>query len=1550
MTKTVFVNYSPSPTVSLEHFGKSGGNINLLLKTVLFIFCFLPPLFASGFDSEAKFEQISTNENLSQSVVSKIIQDKKGFLWVGTQNGLNRYDGYEFKIYTHSSINSKSISGNNISALFEDSSGNLWLSASRNGLDLFDREKNIFIHFKHDPNNPETISSNDIRHIFEDRKGQIWIATGGGLNLFDKNSKKAVRYVHDKNDHASIPSNNVLCVAEDSEGNIWVGTLDSGAARLDRKSGKFTSFKHDENAPNSISSNSVRAVLSDKNGDIWFGTDGGGLNKFDKSSGNFITWEKNRSNISSNFILSLYESDSGTIWIGTNGQGVDLFDPESGLFFNFHYETYRSDSLRNNYIRSIFQDKSGIMWLGTFGEGLNKYDSGKSMFRHYRHNPGDPLSLSNNYVWAIHESKDGNLWIGTYGGGLNMLDRSTGKFKSYTNNPKNRYSISGNIIYSILEDAEGNIWSGTRLGKLNRFDKKSGRFFHYPLPGRDEISVKGKAIIKIVEDSAGLIWVGTLKDGMYKFDPSLKTFTKYIKEQSDSSLIHNKINDIFIDSKQNFWTATDLGLSKFNRKEGVFRRLRTIEGKKIAEDLKNISVIKEKSENVLWIGTYGSGLISLNVKSGEFRRYTTADGMADDNIYSMQEDKNGNLWISTDRGLSFFNTIKETFLNYTENDGIQGNEFNQGAYHMSRDGELFFGGTNGFNAFFPDKVKINHSIPTLAITGFYIFNRPVLISETSPLKKSIDYTDEINLSHKDNVFSFEFSAMEFSSPERNRFAYKLEGFDEEWVYTNKRFATYTNLDDGSYIFRVKGSNNHGIWNENGASVRVNITPPPWKTWWAQLLYIIASFLLITGFIKYKTRGHLLKMAAQEKELERDRLLINEYKSIDKIKNQFLANTSHELRTPLNGIIGIADSLISGAAGELNKNVKNNLRMISSCGTRLFNLVNDILDFSKLKNQEISLSRKIINIKESINLVINLSKPLIGGKEIKIVNRTEEKSYVVYGDEARIRQIFHNLIENAIKFTKAGVIEIDARKNKNMIEFSVKDTGVGIAPENIKNIFGSFQQVDGTTAREFGGTGLGLAITRRLVELHGGKIYVKSIPDHGSTFTFSLPFFADDGPDVNLKKEIPEQISAIKSFVNTETVIDLTRDETGKTGGNLLIVDDEAVNIQVLNNYLTMSNFSVKSVFSGKDALKLLENGCEFDLVLLDIMMPEMSGYEVCTEIRKKYPPNELPIIFLTAKTMMANLVEGFEAGANDYITKPFSKEELIARIRSHISISKLNIAYSKFVPRELLASLDKTNIRDLRPGALAGSMKTILSSDISELQSPSGNHPEEAFTFFNKYFDEITAPVKKYRGFITRFTSDSLMALFPENPRHAVNAAIEMVRHFKTFNSMVEKTGQPGISPGFSIHFGNVTLGTIGGQKKMVVEAMSSAVSVSSKLKIFARLFKTEIIISDHALKKLKNEKEFNTRFLGIVKTGDSEDELSVYEIFDGDDPKVIELKEETKTLFEDGVNLFLLEKYKKALKIFEKIRAANSMDSAASHYIDMIGERRKTSVIEKIF
>lgn len=1245
-------------------------------------------------NSSYSFSHYNTAQGLSQATVQALFYDKQGYLWIGTSEGLNRYDGYQFKSYRHDATNANSISNSNILTIFEDSRGILWIGTNGGGLNRYDSSTDTFSPLQHQKQLTSSLSHNVVNSIVEDLEGNLWVATVNGLNklsLTDILKPQTVQptFIHYLMDDLNKTNNNINLLHIDSQGRLWTTNSSSNLGYFDNELDKIITVV----LPNIKAK--ITAVTEDHMGNLWLGTEEG-LYPFNGLT--IIERDKTLiKHLSKKIITALHLSGQNELWIGTKNGGYvyDFLNQELTFFVH-----QKSDpkSLSENEITSFSFDSGGGIWLGTFASGLNRFEQSSDQFNHVKTNLREN-SLSGNFIVNFAEFSDNSLFIASYDNGLSRYHPKDKRFQVYKNLPSDSSSLSHNSISSVFVDDKDKLWVGTVGGGLNLFDHKSNTFTSFQHQVDNSLSISSNKILSIIDGGNDSLWIGTWGSGLNYFSKNTKKFQRYLHDSNDpNSLSGNLIWALHESDDGILWIGTNTGgLSKFNPDTQTFINFTNELDNENSLSNNQVTSIYQDRAGILWLATAG-GFNRFDPNTETFKRYYEKDGLANNVIYGILEDDEGFLWLSTNKGLSKFDPDTEIFKNFDVNDGLQANEFASGGYYKSKSGELFFGGVNGFNHFYPQKIKDDITIPNLVLTDFLLLNKPVAIksvalssnvnkkennsqNETYTLSKAINQLEKLILTHNEKLISFEFAALHFSEPMNNQYAYMLEGFDDDWIYTDakNRRATYTHIPAGDYFFRVKASNGDGYWNEQGKSLKVTVLPAPWLTWWAYTLYIL-MVLCVFGLIIRSEHKKRLKEHAVNIEL----------KKVDKLKDEFLANTSHELRTPLNGIIGLAESLIDGIAGPLPDKATHDLSMVVASGYRLSNLVNDILDFSKLKNQSLVINTTPIDLYSMVDVVLALSKATIGDKTLVLINDITEDFPVVSADEDRLQQILFNLIGNAIKFTPQGSVTVSATLTNGVATLAITDTGIGISKQEMNHVFESFEQAASHQTRVHSGTGLGLAITKQLVELHGGTIELSSTVGEGSTFSFTLALAIE--PE-SMPDEEGEMLSlfdyqkrltniqpldgTIDYFSDNHAYVD-DKDESRRHDQpyRILIVDDDSINRQVLANHLAKKHYLLEEAIGGQQALDIIAKASEgltegqrpFDLILLDIMMPKISGYQVCKAVRQQYLENELPIIFLTAKNQVVDLVESFGAGGNDYLTKPIIKHELLSRVDTHLKL------------------------------------------------------------------------------------------------------------------------------------------------------------------------------------------------------------------------------------------------------------------------------------------
>jgi signal transduction histidine kinase/DNA-binding response OmpR family regulator/ligand-binding sensor domain-containing protein len=1248
------------------------------------------------------------------------MQDSKGFMWFGTEDGLNRYDGYQFTVYRNKADDKFSISNNFIRFLFEDHTGNIWIATEGGGLNRYNREKNQFVRYLHNPEDNNSLSNDNVWCVYEspDARGELWVGTGGGgldkLVIMEDDKVEFTHYQNDPQDETSLSTNYIWKIFPDPLNTdiVWIATVGGGLNKFNRKTGKTKRYIHGKNDPNSLSNNFVFSIHISPNEPrvLWIGTGGGGLNRFDSRREVFIRYQfdpQNPKSIGHNYIRTILEEKEGqqtVLWLGTGGRGVDklYIDPSEtsnaakAEFIHFRHDPTDLRSLSNNSINQIYRDKTGVIWIATDLGGLNKFVPGRGEFQLFVSNPNDKNSLSDNRVTALHEGKSGNLWIGTLSGGLNKFDRKNGRFERFRRDYKNSNSLSNNFVRSIYEDEAGMVWVGTEQGGLNKYNPKTREFKHFKHDPENPQSIGFNYVFSIHQDSENdnILWVAVVGSGLDKFDKQKEVFYHYRPEPDNpNSLSSSNVLTIYEDASGMLWIGTDDGgLNRFSPKTEIFTRfLKEPDNPNSLSD-NTVSSVYESPDlpGILWIGTEFGGLNKFNLIENKFTHYKEEDGLPGNKVVGVVGDGQGNIWMTTQRGLSRFDPIQETFRNFDIYDGLQGNEFNLGAFCKSKSGEMFVGGTNGFNAFFPEEIMDNPSIPAVVITDFQIYNESVPIgtfredNRKSPLEKNITETKEITLSHKIDVISFEFASLDYSIPQKNQYAYWMEGFEKSWNYSgNRRFATYTNLDPGEYVFRVKGSNSDGVWNEEESSIKITITPPWWQTYWAYTLFAIILSSMVIAIRRYDRKRAQLRHDLKMQRFEAQKLM-----EVDQLKTHFFANISHEFRTPLTLILGILEKSISEIT-ELKS--KEDHQVMHRNASRLLQLINQLLDLSKLEAGSLKLQAVKADIIKFVRRHLSSFASL--GEQKKIIlsfndaafdAQSGESAIYAYFDPDKMEKVFYNLLSNAFKFTpEGGRINIIAAASDQTIEIGVSNSGPGIPEDQLPHIFDRFYQVEDGSTRQYEGTGIGLALAKELIEMHHGQISVESVEGKMTTFTIKIPLGKQ-----NLKEEeiVIEDMVEIETPIKEEAV-ELNspfNDPSGEAGGQRQMLDEtihtveseDAPVILIIEDHLDLRQFICSHLRNDYNIIQA-ENGAVGsqkaeetipDLVISDVMMPEMDGYELCQKLRSDPKTSHIPVILLTARATDKDKMEGLETGADDYLIKPFNPEELKVRVRNLIRL------------------------------------------------------------------------------------------------------------------------------------------------------------------------------------------------------------------------------------------------------------------------------------------
>ncbi len=1325
------------------------------IKTIVVPLCFII-LCSKQVEAQnlGHFDRITTENGLSQSDVNAILQDKDGFMWFGTHDGLNRHDGYSFKVFKPIPNEPNSISSNLIFDLEEDYNGNIWIGTTGRGLVFFDRISERFQTLKHDKVDLNSINSNSISIIYQDKENRLWVGTDRGLNMIDlKDYNKPFEfkrfkapqepYLTDRNIRA------VISIYEDTNGQIWTGGF-GGLYKLARES-NGDMYMSCVNSEIGLPITAVSSI-SEFNGRLLFGT-GEGLYLQSKNANTFKVDKVMEGSFSSILV------DNNIIWSGTDSGlwEIEIMDADGNLkLLRKHiYDPKNSNSISKNRVISLFKDNTGIIWAGTNGGGVNKFDPNRKQFIHIRKTQ-NPNSLSYDKIRSFFEDSSDRLWVGTEGGGLNMLINN--------NNYNDFYKIKDlPNVFAIEEVKRKNgkflLFGGQGNGAPPMFEMNISTLSDIKSKKIAPVTDFNHSIFSMLTDSRGYLWIGTYNGGLYRWilnDDGI-TYQKdiFINQSNDSkSLSGNIIRNIFEDSSGNIWLATNDGLSFLSKHEvdnkyPAFTVFKNSPGDKQSISHNYILSIHEDKNNTIWIGTFGGGLNAFKADTnGNFKFHKTfgiKDGLPNDVVKGIIEDDMGYLWLSTNKGLSKFNPKAEAFKNYDVNDGLQSNEFQELAYYKRKNGEFLFGGVNGFNAFFPQNLRENGYKPETVITKFLISNKEVKVGEKLGGKQTIDKTiseiKEVELKHFQNNISFEFAALHYASPMNNKFVYKLEGFDEEWQTTvsNKRYAAYTNLAPGDYMFQVKSSNNDGLWNDTPATIHLSISPPFWFTWWAYTLY----GLIILGIL-WSIQSYLNLRSKQRASLQ----VQKEIEQVNKLKLQFFTNISHEFKTPITLILNPIEELMETVSNNLA--VQSKLKVIQRNANSLLRLVHQLMEFRRIEVGETRLRATKSNIANFIKEITYSFQVSAEKKGINISFKSELNNLQAWFDWDKLEKILNNLIYNAIKFTPSGGnVEIRLRQSKaneemlimnravsaSYLEIVVEDSGVGMDKAQLPYVFHRFYQVDQSNRAAHKGSGIGLAITKDLVDLHHGEIEVASEKGKGTAFTIKLPL----GKSHLLEEEILEMKTQESTTQKWEDQTDPLNEATNEVLGQhkesndksvVLVVDDNADIRELIKEGLSKT-YNILEAEHGKEALHIALKEIP-DLIITDVLMPEMDGVQLCQEIKNNVRTSHIPVIMLTALNSVEHRIEGLESGADAYIPKPFKMKLLSVRVDKLISFR--NLMRKRFqTEKELIpekVSLDSAEEEFLKK--IMGYMEANMGNELYWVDELASDMNTSRSTFFRK--------------------------------------------------------------------------------------------------------------------------------------------------------------------------------------------------------------------------
>lgn len=1194
---------------------------------------------ARGQGKNVRFMNVGLKEGLSQSSVFALHQDYLGFMWLGTRDGLNRYDSRKFHTYRNQPTDSTSLTDNYILSLLEDKNHTLWVG-TRSGLNKYDRVRDKFIRIPLNPTRASSPTFPMVWSLSEDKEGRINLGTNHGFYRLEE-GKFQQRFDAAQYPHLPAGCNNVQAVYQDSQNQIWLGTA-NGVLLFRPKGKSLALIRHFRKREGELNSEFVRAIAEVKPGVLWFGTQEGGLNTYDTRSNAFSYTlhrpEAKGKSLAGNDVRSISKDRFGGHWIGTIN-GLNFYTEKEG-FSTFTANDYDQFSLSNNSIRPIYQDKRGSVWVGTYFGGVNVYDRHLPNFQNHNRIPSTN-SLSYNVVGGILEDHKGNLWVGTEGGGLNYMEDQ--RFRHYKHDPTVPGTLSHNHVKSLYLDPKGDLWIGTYNGGLNLLRKGSSRFETFRHDPADPHSLSHDNVYAICGDRHGNVWMGTYGGGISLVRPgSAMRFENF-------PLSSGLVRTVFVDSKDNLWVGTEDGLNLRRAGKTEFEVFRYS-----AQDPQSISgnvviSIFEDSRKRLWFGTYKNGLNRLQEDGKSFEHFTEKEGLPGNNIFALLEDR-GLLWLSTNQGICSFDPETAKVSIYNSKDGISGNEFSVGAACKTRSGKLYFGGIHGMTSFFPDNVQASAYVPPVRFTDFRLFNEPVVPGTSTALAKPIFITDTLTLTHRENIFTVEFSSVNYILPEKNRFAYRLEGLENQWNYVDVPSATYTNLHPGTYTLLAKGSSNDGIWNEVPARLTIKILPPPWKTWWAYTLYLVlaaGSLYLIVRYTRIKTRlEHQLALEHLENERQ---------KEINEIKLNFFTSISHEFRTPLTLILAPVQHLLTQS--HLDGNARKLMNTVKSNSLRLLNLVNQLLDFRKQEAGSLQLSLVEQDLLMFIDQIAAEFSHYAEDRGIQFEYRKPLGSMVVQIDRDQFEKVIYNLLSNAFKFSPevGGQVTLEVRTEGKEALIQVRDNGPGVPEDQRESIFELFYQLPEKKVHL--GSGIGLALAKNLTELHGGKIEVESgvkTPTF-TCFTVRLPLgeAAVQGQEIHRSNT---------SHIPRKTGVEFPISEDNTAGPLVLVVEDNAEIRQLLAGILA-DTYRVIQAENGQEGWEKVRTHLP-DLVVSDIMMPVEDGLSLLRKIKQSLETSHIPVLLLTARTAMESVLEGLQSGSDDYLTKPYNPEVLALKIKN----------------------------------------------------------------------------------------------------------------------------------------------------------------------------------------------------------------------------------------------------------------------------------------------
>ena len=1238
-------------------------HLAISLICVLLVTCSL--IIRSQTPDKIHFNQIAEEDGLSNGFVTSIFQDSLGFIWLGTANGLNRYDGYQFKTWLMKKNSSKGLSNQVIWSICGGRNGAIWMATDL-GLNRLHPQSGLITPFFHDPNNKNSLSSNQLETVYKDKRDVLWVGTKKGWNRLRSDDSTFVKYFT-TNDSLHREARGIC---EDRFGRLWMSVADV-LYLYNREKDSFLAFPLPSKRDTAKKVELIRLLYPDKSGDIWAGTELSGLYRFDVVSKKYIAhFTKNSSKklgLSHNRISALMEDDSGILWIGTSGGGLNFLSKDKTTIHRFHPDIFEASQENMETIRGMLKDKNGNLWLGTQYGGAKIVLKNKKPFRNYSLTPGKPSSLGGKAVYAQFERPDGKIWIALGEKGFDLLDPKTQTFQHFHLPPEiSKKSGQVNLI-SILEDHNGNLWLCSNDSDIWTKDAKSGNWSTI----KTAPSIPDKVWKRIIFcDSNNNIWIGTM-NGLFLLDKKKHSLKVQHLSQEWKTLNYddnNYIESIYEAQDGTIFLATHGGLNYKTAGEDQFH---------YTPHHSPLFSIHEDKNHKIWVGT-GEGLSLYQPKNDTIIEFFES---GDRVIQSIVEDKNGCLWMGSRNLVYALNPDTRRIRSFDAQDGVLNRQFFPTG--LSQEGIIYLGGTKGIDYFNPSEIKDNDNIPTIVLTGFQLFNKEVLpasllpdtLKHLSPLSKDITYTDDIILSHRQNDITLEFAALEYTSPNRNRYRYRLIGYDTAWVRVDAtiRKAHFTNLSPGKYTFEVQGANNDGLWNKESTKLGIIIQYPWWRKWWAWTGYFFLFAAILLLLRRYELNRQLSKSEAK-------RLF-----ELDTFKTRLYANITHEFRTPLTIILGMTEQM----SNQVSESGKAGLKMIYRNGRQLLSLVNQMLDLSKLQSGQLHLNSIQGDIINYLSYLCEAFHSLAADKNVRIHFQSDMEALLMDYDPGSIQQLISNLLSNAVKFTPSGgdiYINVQKRTSTKEITIRIKDTGIGIPEEYLPHIFNRFYQVDDSSTRHEGGTGLGLSLCYELTQLMQGEIHVKSQVGKGTEFTITLPI---------------TQVCPIEKGMNTtieQPIINPAPQEifsptASSSLPHILIVEDNHDVIKYL--ILCLNNkYNIEIAYNGQQGIEKAVEQIP-DLIISDVMMPQKDGFQLCQTLKNDERSSHIPIIMLTAKADIQSKLHGLQMGADAYLPKPFNERELNIRIDNLLKLRQnLQSHYLSLV------GIQKGSL-STRPGALS---------------------------------------------------------------------------------------------------------------------------------------------------------------------------------------------------------------------------------------------------------